>query len=181
MPENSLKYFNNSYFLLFNSNFTKEEIIRNEVLRMEVRLNTKKKIKEMLIESGCNPKATTFQGLFHKELSKRVLNHFWEKHITPSLNILLLAEEDPQELFYKAKSLGLTENKVLQVIGGLQIVKNNGIRALKNILASKTFYRLKQELSQFNEKENYLYSVFNGVKLDLQNMQSVKMEGLLRK
>lgn len=160
--------------------FTKKEIIQNEVLRMEVRLNTKKKIKEMLVESGCNPKATTFQGLFHKELSKRVLNHFWDKHITPSLNIILLAEESEQELFFKAKSIGFTENKALQIIGALQLVKNGGSRALKNYLSNKCFYRINQELKQLTTNENYLYSVFKRVKLDLQEMQSLKKEGITK-
>ncbi len=160
--------------------FTKQEIIKNEVLRMEVRLNNKKKIREMLLESGCNPKATTFHGLFNKELSKRILNHFWEKHILPSLSVVMLAQENEQELFYQAKSIGLTENKALQIIGALQLIKNGGLRTLKNILTSKTYYRLKQELMQFSEKENYLYSVFKRVKVDLQEMQSLKREGITK-
>jgi hypothetical protein len=155
--------------------FTKEEIVKNEVLRMEVRLNNKKKIQDMLIECGCNPKATTFHCLFHKEVAKRVLNHFWDNHITPSFNIVLLAEESTHELFHKAKSLGLKENKALQIIGALQLIKENGIRTLKSILSNQTFYRLKQELDSFEANQNYLYSIFKRVKVDIENMERCKL------
>lgn len=155
--------------------FNQQRIIKNEVLRMEVRLNTKKKIKEMLMESGCNPKATTFQSLFHKEISKRVLNHFWEKHITSSLNIVLLEQETPEELFYKAKSVGLNDNKALQVIGSLQLINSKGIRALKTIMQPQNFYRLNNDLKKFNQVDSYLFSVFKRVKLDLQKMEGLRV------
>jgi len=155
--------------------FNQQQIIKNEVLRMEVRLNTKKKIKEMLMESGCNPKATLFHALFNKEISKRVLNHFWEKHITPSLNIVLLAQETPEELFYKAKSIRLNDNRALQVIGGLQVINNMGIRALKMIMQKQNFYRLNKDLKKFSQVNNYLFSVFQRVKLDLQKMEGLRV------
>lgn len=66
----------------------------------------------------------------------------------------------------------------MQVIGGLQVIKDIGIRGLKAMLDKKAFYRLNQELKKFNEIDNYLYSVFKCVKLDLQEMQSVKTGGL---
>jgi len=33
---------------------------------------------------------------------------------------------------------------------------------------------------QFSEKENYLYSAFKRVKVDLQEMQSLKREGITK-
>lgn len=155
--------------------FNKQQIIKNEVLRMEVRLNTSKKIKEMLVQCGCNPKASNFQSLFHKEISKRVLNHFWEKHITPSLNIILLAQETPQELFYKAKSIRLNDNRTLQVIGGLQVINDTGIRALKTIMQKQNFYRLNNDIKKLGQVDNYLFSLFQRVRLDLQNMEGLRV------
>ncbi len=74
----------------------------------------------------------------------------------------------------------MNSTKKLQIIGALQLIKNGGIRTLKNILTSKTYYRIKQELIQFSEKDNYLYSVFKRVKVDLQEMQSLKKESMTK-
>lgn len=158
--------------------FSKEELIRNEVLRMEIRLNKKQKIKEMLKICICTYSDTTFEDLFDKEISMRILKHFFDKHIMPSLNIVLLSEENSQEIFCKIKQKSFSNNKILQIIGALQIIKDAGIRTLKSVLESRNFYRLKKDLEEIKIDENYLFRALKRVRLDIIEMQSLRIEGI---
>ena len=153
--------------------FTTKEIIKNEVLRMEVRLNSKRKIKEMLekVELAI---PVTFQNLFKKEISQKILLHFWDNSIAPSLSLILLSEETAYETFYRLKNMGLKENKILQILGALQIIKESGLRNLKTIIEPHNFYRLQNELKKLDNNENYLYSIFKLIRADLHEMHSLQ-------
>jgi hypothetical protein len=156
--------------------FTKEEIIRNEVLRMELRLGKKKKLKEVLRQVGVNPKSTQFDSLFNKEIAKRCLLYFWNKFIEPSLNILVLCEDELTTIFHKLEAEGIKKAKVLQILGALGISKAHGIRTLKELLGKDVILwtRLKKQIALIENKDSYLYDVFNDVKQALIDMQTIK-------
>jgi len=158
--------------------FTKEEILKNEVLRMEVRLNTKKKLREIFIKNNYNLKNPTFHSIFNVELSRLILNYFWQEYIVPSLNIVLLAKESPDVLYHKAKSIDITENKTLQIVGALQLINDCGCRRLKSFLSAPVFYRLKQDIERFEVVDNYLYSVFKSVQTNIQSNNRCKIDDL---
>ena len=156
-----------------NKLFTSKEIIKNEVLRMEVRLNTKSKIKDIL-EKIELPIPITFKNLFSKEISQKILLHFWDNFVTPSLSIILLSEESIEEKFYKLKNIGFKGTKILQILGALQVIKESGLRNLKTIIEPHNFYRLQEELKKLDNNENYLYSIFKRIRADLHEMHSVQ-------
>lgn len=111
-----------------------------EVLRMEVRLNKTRKLKEVLAKVGYEITSPTFSDVFNKELAKQVLIYFWNISIKPSLPTLILAEQTEQDIYYQAKSLGMNDNKALQVVGALNIIKAEGFRPLRNSLSSHSYY-----------------------------------------
>lgn len=156
-----------------NKLFTNKEIIKNEVLRMEVRLNSKRKIKEIL-EKVNFVAPTTFKNLFKKEISQKILLYFWDNFVAPSLSIILLSEETIEEKFYKLKSIGFKGTKILQILGALQIIKELGLRNLKTIIEPHNFYRIQEELKKLDNNENYLYSIFKSIRADLHEMHSVQ-------
>lgn len=153
--------------------FTKKEKAQLQVLRMEVRLNSKKKIREFLIKNGCNPKATTFEGLFNKEFSRRVLLNFWNHYILPSIQIVLLAEESKEVLYHHLIFKGFSNQRALSLVGTLSIIKETGIRTYKE--TDKTFSRIKKELESIDLTQNFLYSVFKSIKEAINQMDSIKL------
>jgi len=156
--------------------FTKEEIAKNEVLRIELRLGTKKKLKEILRTIGVNPKSTQFDILFNAEIAKRALIYFWNKFIEPSLNTLILCESDLNILFHKLKTENIKDGKCLEIIGALQLIDKYGIRTFKTMLGKNTMLwnRLQKHLSLIENNDSYLYDVFRLIKRDITEMRTVR-------
>ncbi len=138
--------------------FTLNERERNEILRMELRLNNRRKISETLRRIGVNPKSTQFDNLFHKEIAKRCLIYFWDKMIVPSQNLILLSEDDIIVLYTKIKSLGFSDTKALNAIGLLNLIKNDGVRTFKQMKNKKgnAFYRAKKNIKCYRWRK-YLF------------------------
>ncbi len=145
-----------------------------EILRMEVRLNTSKKIKAILKKCQIEKDELIFSELFDKEISKKVLNHFWEMYIDKSLSSLLLCEESATELFYKIEQ-NCSKKITLQVLGAMKIIESDGMRTLKSVLPSHTYQRILSELAKINSDENYLYDAFMQIKRDLNAMESIEI------
>lgn len=161
--------------------FTSQERMKNEILRMEVRLNNRKKIAETLRRIGVNPKSVQFDNLFHKEIARRCLIHFWDKMIAPSQNLILLSEDDAVVTYSKIKSLGFTDTKALNALGMLTLIKSDGVRAFKQMQAkgANAFGRAKKTLDAVEAEGSYLLSVFVFIRRTIEEMVSIReLEGI---
>ena len=148
---------------------------------MELRLNNRKKIAETLRRIGVNPKAIQFDNLFHKEIARRYLNHFWNKLIAPSQGLILLSEDDVIVTYSKLKNLGFTDTKVLNAMGLLYFIKNDGSRAFKQMENKRgnAFSRAKATLQAIEPEKTYLLDVFDVVKKAIDEMASIRdLKGL---
>lgn len=154
--------------------FRRTGLACKEVLRMEVRLNTARKLKEVLAKIGYELTSPTFSDIFDKELAKQVLMYFWNISTKPSLPTLILAEQSEQDIYYQARSLGMSENKALQIVGALKIINAEGFRPLRNALSSHSYYRVKAEFDKLPQTDSYLYDVFKQIRKDLVEMQSLR-------
>ena len=154
--------------------FNVAELACKEVLRMEVRLNTARKLKEVLAKVGYELTSPTFSDIFNKELAKQVLMYFWNICIKPSLPTLILAEQTAHDIYYQAKSIGMNDYKALQVVGALNMIKAEGFRPLRNALSNHSYYRVKAEFDKFEQTGSYLYDVFKQIRRDLVEMQSLR-------
>lgn len=121
----------------------KSSELKQEILRMEVRLSTRKNIKNMLGKLNFDVNKITFQDLFSKGLSKKVLLHFWDK-LEPNLRIILLSQTESDALFYKFMSLGIKPKKAMYYIGAMKFIEKMGIRGSKNLLKRGSYSILKE-------------------------------------
>ena len=155
--------------------FTPIEREKNEILRMELRLNSKKRIRETLQYVGISPKDMQFNNLFNKEISRRCLVYFWDKFITPSQGIILLSEEDNIVIYHKLKNLGFADNQILKTMGVLSLIKSDGIRAFKQLENKKgnIFYRTKKILNAIDQEKTYLFNVFSSINDTIEKMVSI--------
>ncbi len=156
--------------------FSAAGLASKEVLRMEVRLNTARKLKEILAKVGCEVKSPTFNDVFDKGVARGVLIHFWDSCIKPSLPAIILSEQSGQEIYHQAKNLGMNDYRALQVVGALNIIKGDTYRTLRNALSNHSYYRVKAEFDKFEQSDSYLCNSFKQIRKDLVEMQSLRFK-----
>lgn len=133
-----------------------------EVLRVEVRLGNRKKIKS-LFASLKQEKELIFENLYSEELAKIILLHHWQK-VTPDVPLVAASQFRPDELYdaiYKANPT-LKPAKVLQLVGALAIVRHAGMEGLRVRVEqhseSRTWYGLKKYLHEQNLTSKLKYN-----------------------
>ncbi|MEI6144327.1 MAG: hypothetical protein WCP91_01870 [Candidatus Berkelbacteria bacterium] len=121
-----------------------------EVLRLEVRLNDKRKIKQTLESLGLK-KNISFESLFKQNIAKFMLLHYWED-VSAGLNLVDLGKKAPIDSLetITKNNPKLSRQKALAIIGAAIIINENGSRAIRNIIESKwntkEWYRQKNDL-----------------------------------
>lgn len=132
-----------------------------EVLRMEVRLNKRAKIKK-LFQLLNIPTELTFLDLYKESVSKKVIAHFWEC-ISKELTLLSLSREKPEEImnYLYSKHGPLKPGKALKWLGGLLLLNSVGMKGMRASMAkipSYTWQRLKKEISKISIRDSVHYS-----------------------
>lgn len=132
-----------------------------EVLRMEVRIGNRTKLKALLGKMA-EPIEMDFRSLFQTALSKKILLHYWDK-ISKDLLYFSTAPRKPEELFEAICQRGrIKPLKAAQMAGYFLLIESIGMRGFRALLgkvSNRTWQRLKRELET--------YSKFEGQKNDL--------------
>lgn len=123
-----------------------------EILRLEVRLIKKQKLREILSKLGYEI-PLTFSGLFSEEISKSVVTYYW-KNITKDVNAgVLSVSKTPKEILRTIyqKYPNIKPNKAIYLTGLLILAKDgDGITELRSIVDKKTdkrtWFRLTKDL-----------------------------------
>lgn len=132
-----------------------------EVLRMEVRIGNRTKLKALLGKVA-EPIEMDFKSLFQMTLSKKILLHYWEK-ISKDLPCFSIAPRKPEELVEAICQRGrIKPLKAAQMAGYFLLIESIGMRGFRALLgnvSNRTWQRLKKEIGT--------YSKFEGQKNDL--------------
>lgn len=123
-----------------------------EVLRMEVRLNKKQKLIQILKQIGITNEPT-FKLLFSKNISQKVLFHYLDEIEAGYPSLLAYAANDPKtflrDFMLANPQAGL--KRALKMLGLRVFLVNNGIRDFREVTKrhDKTnWYRLQAELKK---------------------------------
>jgi hypothetical protein len=126
-----------------------------EVVRMEVRLGNRRKLKGLL-KSLSVDKELNFASLFNASLAKRILKDYWGK-IDEGISFFQMDAKSPIDLVegIKKKHPNLKANQLLRVIGSIVIIQEVGVRRFRGALGftkdkSDAWYRLRKELKNIN-------------------------------
>jgi len=131
--------------------FEKLEISRPfEVLRMEVRLNKRQKLKQVLKNVGIE-KEPTFQSLFRKDIAQKVLLHYMGV-IEKSYPLILSydckdAKDFLSDFIIHNPKAGL--KKAIQMLGLRVLIDEVGVREFREITrkyGKANWYRLNKEM-----------------------------------
>ena len=150
-----------------------------EVLRMEVRLNNKQCIKNMLDKIGKSVNDMTLQNYLSNDIARKVLQHHWEAIIDNSLGVVLLSEQSDEVILSKLISGGFRPSKAFRILGELNYIKSNSIRQCKDIDKSFSRTRKELEIANIDLNENYLFNNFQEAKRALLLKQELQLSNHL--
>jgi hypothetical protein len=123
-----------------------------EVLRMEVRLNKKQKLMQIIKRVGIVAEPT-FKTLFKKETAQKVLLYYLDEIEAGYPYLLTYTANDPKdflsEFIIHNPKVGL--RKAMQMLGLWVMLKNVGIREFREIIrkyGNTNWYNLNKELKE---------------------------------
>jgi len=129
----------------------------NEVIRFEIRLNHKQKMNKVIEELGY-AKNPTFKEVFSTELSKKVVNSYWQKLIKErnlGLFSIAISVKDILRILFMADKK-LKPKQAIYLLGLFQLARDeNGMRQLRTIISKRshdrTWYRIAKDMQQASE------------------------------
>ena len=124
-----------------------------EVLRMEIRLNRKQKLIQILKKVGFNEEPT-FQSLFKKELAQKVLFYYLNE-IEAGYPTLLNYTSDPKDFIseFLINNPNAGFKKAIQMLGLRVLLDGIGIREFREVTrqyGNENWYRLHKELKDLS-------------------------------
>jgi len=170
--------------LFQRSLFSSLENKLEEVLRFEIRLNKKQKLKQILAENGRH-QDPTFSDIFNKNLSKEIVNSYWNKLIKDRNLAVFSLELKPKDLLLKIlkSETKPKPNRAIYLAGLYSLTKDgNGTRQLRSILEKsthqRTWYRITKDIKEIGEiiSEDYLRDWVKQVEKELQNYKTFKIK-----
>lgn len=150
-----------------------------EVLRMEIRLGNRTKIKGLFKNLKIEAE-TTFQSLFKKRISQKILLHFWEK-VSQGMDLLGFSQTKPEDLYriIERNAKNLKPAKILQQIGTLHLINSIGVRGLRVLMgkySSRTWQRLKKVLKNNTTPDTLKIQTIEKIEGSLIEFFPVKLE-----
>ncbi len=129
-----------------------------EVLRMELRLNRRQKLRQILKQVGI-PVEPLFCNLFKREIAQKVLLYYLDYFKQDYSVIIQDYSREPERLFSDLllNNPGIRLNKALQVLGTLILIDSLGIRKLREIASrygDTSWYRLNKEMKSLNYSQH---------------------------
>jgi hypothetical protein len=134
-----------------------EEHEKDEIIRFEVRLRTKAKMRQVLGKLGYNLESIYFKDLFSDLLWKRVLNYYWQGLIVDKNRFLFSKINNADILIDKIlkNSPEIKPAEFFRLIGINSLAKEKSLPELRKIyekkLGGKNWSKFKQEFDKLNE------------------------------
>ncbi len=152
-----------------------------EVIRMEVRLGNRRKLKKILSDVGENNKMT-FGLLFSNDISQKILLHFWNS-ISENLYVSALSENEPEiilDVLLNGSAKKLTPAKALQISGALAVINKVGVRGFRAVIekntSSRTWQRIVKELRETQIESNIRFKAIVNVEIALNEFRPLKLK-----
>jgi len=161
--------------------FDKLEVVRKErtleILRIEVRLNQKQKIRQVLKKIGCETEPT-FSNLFKKEIAQKVLlyylNEIEDSYPKPLYSKLNSAKDFIAQFIIDNPKAKLKDT--VEAYGFRQLLEEVGAREARQLLkrfSVSSWYRFIQEINGYNYT-NKRVSVFDPMRVSIEEFKPLK-------
>jgi hypothetical protein len=142
-----------------------------EVLRMEVRLNSRAKIKRLCHKLGIKP-PLTFEEALNRKTSQTILLHFWNQ-IMSEAKWLQFEKQRPEELLQEIvkNNPDIRPSRALQILGLIMATDAIGTRGMT---ATATLKRLQSDMSMM-ERCKSITSALKKISNDLERFDPIKL------
>ncbi len=160
---------------LFDNNKQKTPF---EVLRIEIRIGDRKKLKQVLTKYGFENKERTFCELFSKEISQKILTENIEE-LENRYSYKVENSKSFREIAIglKLNNPNLSHSQFLKFLGGIALIEEIGVRGFRETtetFGGNQWYRFNKALKNIKqiEKNNVLTSLIS----KLQEFEKIKLE-----
>jgi len=149
-----------------------------EVIRIEVRLNNRTKLKQIFKKIEIQNELT-FSSIFHKPLSQKVLLHFFDQ-IESDYSLLVYKPKTSKDFLTDLKTANpnIKLRKLLQLFGLKTAIEEMGIREFREItklFGNNTWYRIKKDYSLLKMPLNINCNWIKSLKNALLDFQPLKL------
>jgi hypothetical protein len=152
-----------------------------EVLRIEVRLNTREKIKQVLKTVNITTEIT-FKNLFNKDISKNVVCYYWQ-NIESDINICSIDVKSPSNTLGMIinSNIGIKPSKALKLLSAIIIGQEVGFRTLRNILNlngknNDYWYKLLKELKEVTFPKGQKYQSIKEISKSIRSFAPLSLK-----
>ncbi len=146
-----------------------------EVLRIELRLNNRKKIKSILEKCSLDVENITFEKMLDIKISKSMLNYFWELFVLKSLPTLCLLESETLTLQEKMINAGIKPTVRFTLLGIIEHVKSLGNKITKELLKRNNYSRYKKYFDLIDFDDTYVYRQLKNIETNIKNMKPMSL------
>ena len=139
----------------------KETKSKKELLRFEIRLTNRGKLKAVLRKNGCFDDPL-FKTIFNDSLVQKIMLDYWKTTIEENSYIFALSAAEPRNVFLNVLNALETGNSSLDVkevfalYGFHMFMKNDGMRSLRDVIESRfvdrTWYRIRDKFKEQSKK-----------------------------
>ena len=151
-----------------------------EVLRIEVRLNDRNKIRRLL--KGLNiALESTFVNLFNQDISKSILTYFWDE-IMKNTRFLSIDTREPFKLLEMIikHNPNIKNSKALKLLASIIVMQNAGARNFRNLINNSSknnrfWYSLKKEIKLLNLPMDSRYNSITEVSKFIRRFKPLKL------
>jgi len=165
---------------LFSENTQKTPF---EVLRIEVRIGDRTKLKQILKKYGFENKERTFSEMFSKEISKKILLETI-KDCEETYPQVIENEQTMKDLAINLliNEPNLSHTQFMKYLSGIALIQEVGIREFREItekFGKNQWYRFNKDFKKINF--NNKIEVFKTFRMNLEKFQTIKLENYREK
>lgn len=166
--------------------FEKMQKQQLQVIRLEIRLNTRRKIASLLKTLEEEPE-TLFHMLFQKRIAAKVLSYYWQELMAQqSMARVLEADLRNPDHFVEAvmaENPDMSASKVLQTLGATLLLQIKGEKNLQVLLGkynNKTSYRLIKDCKAYQPSTTPRWAALKQVQQGIKDFQSIRLGSMVK-
>ena len=154
-----------------------------QILRIEIRLNKRRKIKQILNKIGFNSEII-FSNLFDEQIAKNILLYHWDSIISKSMTFFrtnVNAIEKLEQL--RRVNPNISYLKLLAYVGQMFILKDANIKRLRNTLQYSTdrdykWYKIQSNLKDIINCDEVNFSTIPYIEKALNEFKMIRLEDI---
>jgi hypothetical protein len=153
-----------------------------ELLRLEVRISNRTKLKTLMAKLGYANEDPQFKDVFSGRLAQAVLKEYWNGMVTKDNLFLFVSTNEPQQMLKVLLRAGYAPKEAFYLLGIITASKDKGLRELRKMLgkhaSKRSWDRIKTDFKALNSLSTVmpLYTFMDEVNSSLDHFKPYKLK-----